>query len=313
MSVAVIIPAFNAAAFMRQAIESAFAQTIRPKSILVIDDGSTDGTPDMCREFGDAIAYVRQENAGVSVARNNGAKQVSAEWLLFLDADDRLLPEAVETLLNGVTPESGVVYGQTIHFEERSAQRRVHGSARAAGQPPAPSLANFWKSAIATPGAAVIRADVFEKIGGFDPALNTLADRDLWIKAGAISGFVFAERPVVEKRDHGANMCADRDRALYQAAIVQLGFLDWCEARAIDSSFLRTTPGAIIDNVLRKAIETQRCRAIEQIVRLADQRRIATALVEKSRRYAGLSPAAAMLDLRVRAACRRVADLFAGK
>jgi hypothetical protein len=123
-------------------------------------------------------------------------------------------------------------------------------------------------------------------------------------------GFSFVEAPVVEKRVHGENMSSDLGRALFQAAFVQLEFLDWSRQRGIDASFLDTDPGAIIDNVLRKARETQCVEGIRQILTLAEQRRITTRLVECSHRYKWLSPASARIDLRIRAGWRRMAQLF---
>jgi glycosyltransferase involved in cell wall biosynthesis len=298
-SVAIIIPAYNAAAYLAEAIESALRQTHAAAAVIVVDDGSTDQTGEICEGYGDGIIYVRQENAGVSVARNHGASIASAEWLLFLDADDRLVPEALEILLRSAGEDTGVVYGQTIYFDG-DGRRRVHANPRAAGPPPAGTLGNFWKSAITSPGAAVIRSRLLREIGGFDPEMNSLADRQCWIKAGALSGFSYADAPVLEKREHAANMSANLDRALYQAALVQFGFLDWARERGIATDFLETSAEAIIDNVLQKALETLSLEGAADIVRLADQRRIETPLVETSRRYAKMNPGAARLALRAR-------------
>ena len=88
-----IIPAFNASATLRQAVDSVLAQTYAPHEIIVIDDGSTDTTAEVACSYGTRVTLVSQGNSGVSAARNAGARAASAEWLCFLDADDWYYPE----------------------------------------------------------------------------------------------------------------------------------------------------------------------------------------------------------------------------
>src|SRR6266478_7138747 len=93
--VSVIIPCYNQAHFLHEAIDSVLAQTYSNREILVVDDGSSDATAAVARSY-PHVRYVYQENAGPSAARNTGLKQTCGEYLVFLDADDRLLPEALE-------------------------------------------------------------------------------------------------------------------------------------------------------------------------------------------------------------------------
>lgn len=92
----VIIPAYNAEAFLARAIESVLAQTWPAHEILVVDDGSTDATAEVVAKFGDRVRYLRQDNAGVSAARNAGAQAASGDWLAFLDADDWYYPDRLK-------------------------------------------------------------------------------------------------------------------------------------------------------------------------------------------------------------------------
>ncbi|MEO1766703.1 glycosyltransferase [Thiobacter aerophilum] len=89
----VIIPVFNGAACLARAIDSVLAQSWTAHEIIVVDDGSTDATPEVARRYGDRILYLRQDNAGVSAARNRGARQATGDWLAFLDADDWYYPD----------------------------------------------------------------------------------------------------------------------------------------------------------------------------------------------------------------------------
>ena len=89
----VIIAVYNGEATIRRAIESVLSQSYTQRELIVVDDGSTDNTPQLVRQFGDAVHYLRQENAGVSAARNAGARHAGGEWLAFLDADDWYYPD----------------------------------------------------------------------------------------------------------------------------------------------------------------------------------------------------------------------------
>ena len=151
---AIIIPAFNAAPYLAEAIESALRQTCPAEQIIVIDDGSTDATPEILARFSGSVTALRQENAGVSAARNLGASAAQeADWMLFLDADDRLVPEALERLRSRGrrSPACGVLFGQTLFFDETGGPKRIHGNGACEGPIPTAARVNFWKSAISTP------------------------------------------------------------------------------------------------------------------------------------------------------------------
>jgi len=89
----VIIPAYNSENTLARAIDSLLAQNYPAQEIIVVDDGSTDGTPDVVARYGKKLRYIRQDNAGVSSARNHGVKAASGDWLAFLDADDWYYPD----------------------------------------------------------------------------------------------------------------------------------------------------------------------------------------------------------------------------
>ncbi len=282
MNAAIIIPAYNAAAFLAEAIESALAQTQAAAQVIVVDDGSTDDTAAVADKFADAVMLLRQPNAGVATARNLGAAQTSAEWLLFLDADDRLRPDALATLL-ARSGNCGVIYGQTADFTGDCHFEKEHGNSEMQGAPPAGAKRAFWKAPIATPGAAIIRRDVFAQAGEWNPRFNTTADRDLWCRIGALAEFGFVERVVVERRMHGANMSADKNRARRQAVEVQLAFLEWCAARGFDAAFLETSELEIFERNAERAIQEKAFEAAMWIAALASQRGIESPTLKQAK------------------------------
>lgn len=92
-AISVVIPAYNAERFIRRAVDGVLRQTCPAQEIIVVDDGSTDGTAEVVRQFGAKVRYLHQANAGVSVARNTGIQAAQGEWIAFLDADDEWYPE----------------------------------------------------------------------------------------------------------------------------------------------------------------------------------------------------------------------------
>src|SRR3954453_18164174 len=116
LSVSVIIPTYNRASYIATAVESALNQTRIPDEILVVDDGSTDDTDRVLRQFGLPIRVIRQANRGRSAARNVGLRAATGDAVLFLDSDDFLMPENIETCARVLEtkPEIGVVYSDAM-------------------------------------------------------------------------------------------------------------------------------------------------------------------------------------------------------
>jgi glycosyltransferase involved in cell wall biosynthesis len=110
--VSVVIPCYNQAHFLGEAIESVLAQRHPRLEVIVVDDGSPDDTSEVAARY-PGVRCVRQENQGLSAARNAGLRHSGGEYVVFLDADDRLLPEAIEAGLRGFEahPECAFVYG----------------------------------------------------------------------------------------------------------------------------------------------------------------------------------------------------------
>ncbi len=214
-SVSVVIPCFRQAHFLGEAIESVLAQTHSRIEAIVVDDGSPDDVEAVAGRY-PGVGYLRQANGGLAAARNAGLAEASGELVLFLDADDRLLPEAVATGLRELraAPEAEMAAGTWKLIGEE-------GEAVPAAAPEVPEEAYpalLESCFISTPAAVLYRRRLFEQIGGFDPSVSASADYDVYLKTAARFPVRLHGEVVAEYRRHGANMT--RDPALIMSAEV---------------------------------------------------------------------------------------------
>lgn len=185
-----IIPTYNHARFVVQAVESALAQTYAPVEIIVVDDGSTDGTVQVLEPFVGRVQLVQQANAGVAAARNHGFRLAQGKYLTFLDADDLFLPEklARDVTLLEAEPAPGVAYCSWRYVTEDGKQ--VLGELRP--QKNGHLLEDLLLRRFhCVPGAATIRRTALEQVGLFDVNCPAAADTDLWVRL-AYAGYTFA-------------------------------------------------------------------------------------------------------------------------
>lgn len=178
--VSVVIPTFNYGHFVADAVASALAQTYRPTEIIVVDDGSSDDTQARLTPYLDRIRYIRQENQGLSVARNTGIQAASGTWIALLDADDAWHPRKLEMQLAFVRrhPEIGVLGTDTIL--DRPREWPAPGELPQRG--PDFTVCELVYKVRFAPSSAVIRRDCFERAGLFDPELRSAEDRDMWVR-----------------------------------------------------------------------------------------------------------------------------------
>ncbi len=185
-----IIPACNAANYIKRAIDSVLAQRHPVQEIIVVDDGSTDGTGEMVREYGQRVRYMYQENRGVSAARNRGIQAASGQWIAFLDADDEWLPELLESQIRlwKRNPDLVWVGADYIRYSEqtkRRAPQNVPGQIENHLQGKE-YFENFFQAFIGDmfgcTDTMLIRREVLMEVGGFDESLKVGEDLDLWIR-----------------------------------------------------------------------------------------------------------------------------------
>lgn len=228
--VSVVIPAYNAARFIADAIDSVLAQTYRRVECVVVDDGSTDATADVVRRFGDAVRLVSTPNRGVSSARNTGAEAATGRYLAFLDADDLWLPRKVELQVEAIErdPEVGMVY-TGLHLAD--VDLNYVGRVR----PPDPNAALRNTLLLERPVMSMtylLRAEVFEKIGGFDDRLSTSADCDFSCRAACFFRVAAVYEPLLVYRYHHEAMHANLKTTEHDMLIIFNKFFssDWLPA-----------------------------------------------------------------------------------
>ena len=177
--VSVIIPNYNNGHFVGEAIDSVLAQTYPHREIIVVDDGSTDGTADVVRRYS-GVRYVWQRNRGVSAARNRGIQESSGEYVVFLDADDRLLPQHFDISLDAFRsrPDAGWVCGDFRYFGNEPPWRYNHRC-----DPRPDQFGLFLRSVFfGAIHAVMYRREVLMKSGGFDERLQSSEDREFYLR-----------------------------------------------------------------------------------------------------------------------------------
>lgn len=225
----IVIPAFNAEVFLNETVGSCLKVQPCPDEIVVVDDGSTDGTPALCASFGKRLKYCRVENGGVSRARNTGAAMASGRWLLFLDSDDRLEPDGPAVLIEAAEQgQAGVAYGLVRERQQPPRAPRTTGQNHAEGNPPLPALRNYWRGAVITPGSAVIRRDLHERLGGFVPGYEPMEDRDYWIKAGLLEPCAHVDHVVLDKTWRPVSAGKMDARRIWNGLRSRLALPAWC-------------------------------------------------------------------------------------
>ena len=208
--VSVVIPNHNYGTYLRTAIESVLAQTYPHREILVVDDGSTDDSEAVLREYDGRVRWFRQQQQGVSVARNHGVRESRGALVAFLDPDDAWLPSKLERQVARWCrePDLGLVHCGVQMIDARGETLEVRLDGREGWL--ATEMLLFEQTTVLMAGSsALIPRPSFEAVGGFDPRLSTSADWDLCYRIARRQRVGFIPDALIRVRVHGANMHAN--------------------------------------------------------------------------------------------------------
>ena len=224
--VSVVIPTYNRSRQVRVALESVLAQTYAELEVIVVDDGSTDGTGEIIQQLtsqhadhGKPIRYFPQGNQGPSVARNKGIEQARGEWIAFLDSDDVWLPDKLELqvqalqqfkgdcgacftdarLVNDLGMDASSFHSFGIHFD------RPVGIASDALLSIAKTFCGFWLSTL------LVRTDLARQIDGFDREVQCAEDRDFYFRLALVTPLAYINKPLV-RTDRTASPAGSTNR-----------------------------------------------------------------------------------------------------
>ena len=203
-SVSAVIPVYNGEAFVREALESVLGQVMPPAEVIVVDDGSTDGTPEVLLSFGPAIRVVRQPNEGLAAARNAGLARATQPLFAVCDADDRWTPDKLQrqVAVLDADPTIEAVFGHVREFLDLRLP-----------SVPGVELRNPVDRVPARMAPAMlIRRPAFDRVGPFDPAVHAGHFME-WLSRAELAGLVSTMLPevVLLRRLHGGNRTLDPD------------------------------------------------------------------------------------------------------
>ena len=209
--VSVVIPCYNQAHFLGEAIESVLAQSHPNFEIVVVDDGSTDNTSEVAGRY-PGVRLIRQENQGLAGARNTGIRRSNGSYLVFLDADDRLLPHALEVSLKQLEehPKCAFVAGHCRFIADDGSP--LPTTPPLPTPPPPHGIGSdlytilLSRKHFVIPGAVMYQRWVFESRNYFNSVVNSAADYDLYFRIMRKYPICWHGRVVLEYRRHGASM-----------------------------------------------------------------------------------------------------------
>lgn len=195
--VSVIIPAHNRAWCLKRAVDSVLAQDHDPVELIVVDDGSTDKTGELLARFASAITVIRQENKGVSAARNRGVAASSGSLVAFLDSDDYWYPKKLTTQVDFFHANPAALICQTEEIWIRNGKRvnPMKKHKKPSGMIFEPSLA----LCLVSPSAVMMRKHFFTEMGGFDETLPACEDYDLWLRVACRHPIDLIDTPLIVK------------------------------------------------------------------------------------------------------------------
>lgn len=228
--ISLIIPTHDRAHILPRALDSALAQTRPADEIIVIDNGSTDGTAELIHARYPQVRYVHQANRGVSAARNHGIRAASGDWIALLDSDDAWQPRKLERQLATLPQDARIAHCDEIWIRNGARVNPMRKHAKKGGR----IYRHCLSLCAISPSAVLIRREVFEQVGLFDESLPACEDYDLWLRITVRWPVHYLDEPLVIKHGGHADQLSRRHPAM-----------DRFRVRALEKM--------LVDNVLNEA------------------------------------------------------------
>lgn len=237
-SISVVIPAYNSARFLPEAVASVLAQNQPVHEIVIVDDGSTDDTPRIAPLLAPNIVYIRQPNAGPSAARNRGIGEARGEYIAFLDADDQWVPDKNAKQLAIITrhPQIALVAGDMTEIDTKgnivtASALDAHGLKtrfqQLGGAPVPNALHSLLEKNFIPTGTVLAKRDVLLAVGGFAEDIRYGEDLELWARIAAQHPIVMLPDVLMLRRRHGTNATANTEALLTDLVKVAERIRDW--------------------------------------------------------------------------------------
>ncbi|HBG27355.1 MAG: hypothetical protein A2Y10_18810 [Planctomycetes bacterium GWF2_41_51] len=203
-TVSVCIPTYNREHLLKETLDSVFAQTYKDFEVVIVDDGSTDGTKQMLEKSGYNVRYHWQENMGDAAARNKLIELAQGKYISFLDSDDILYPDALERMTAAIpgNGEDVIIYGPYTAIDEsgrvllRKKKKLYNGRI----------TQHLFGNILIHSCGSLFPKRILEQAGGFDTAFAVCSDYDLWLRLSVKYDFIAIEQPVFKRRRHHGNI-----------------------------------------------------------------------------------------------------------
>jgi len=220
LNVSVIIPTYNRKNLLKRALHSVSSQTFAPQEIIVVDDGSSDGTKNWVLERFPYVRYIYQDNSGVSSARNAGIKEAKGSWIAFLDSDDEWISDKLEKQEKAIndSKEAWLCHTNEVWVRNSVRVNQMKKHQKYGGY----VFENCLDICRISPSSVLIKKEVFEMVGLFDESLKVCEDYDLWLRITSVLPIIFLDQPLIVKYGGHADQLSRVDNGIEQYRIKSL-------------------------------------------------------------------------------------------
>jgi glycosyltransferase involved in cell wall biosynthesis len=234
-TVSICIPTYNRKEYLRETLDSILAQTYKDYEIVIVDDGSTDGTGEMLKEYGFPITYHWQQNSGDAAARNKLIELARGKYISFIDSDDLLLPDAIERMVKIMEEENGdvIVYGSYLRIDEYG---NVYGKCKRrlySGR----ITEHLFETILVHACGSLFPTKILRESPAFDKSLRICSDYDLWLRLSTKYRFIALVGPTFKRRRHSTNLSkASFENCLIEFQVVNRFYNEISDKQLISKS-----------------------------------------------------------------------------